>query len=313
MPQPPYRTRAGLDTPTSPRPLLHEPDVTAALADLTAWLTGPSATTRSLSPSTVWPLRSSEAPPPVDGALASTPHVGMVISMASSQKVTVTLPVESVQAIRELVAEAKPTACPDLCSTPSPSRSTTWPDGVRCSHRHSKKPVALTAEERDGPTAFSVWMIRSRERCDARRGPADQLDRGRRQVIALLALATERGGIITIPGSALAQAIRDPARQARLARLVRQPRTCVVPLDKVDATNVGRLLAASGTSDIADAHVVVCGRRPDDNRDERPGRSAGARSVNRPHHGVRRHRPQRTPCNSTPALAWCAKDRLEEC
>ncbi|WP_333716601.1 hypothetical protein [Gordonia sp. (in: high G+C Gram-positive bacteria)] len=34
-----YRTRAGLDTPTSPRPLLHEPDVTAALADLTAWLT----------------------------------------------------------------------------------------------------------------------------------------------------------------------------------------------------------------------------------------------------------------------------------
>ena len=47
----------------------------------------------------------------------------------------------------------------------------------------------------------------------------------------------------------------------RLARLVRQPRTYVVPLDKVDATNVGRLLAASGTSDIADAHVVVCGRR----------------------------------------------------
>ena len=31
----------------------------------------------------------------------------MVISMASSQKVTVTLPVESVQAIRELVAEGK--------------------------------------------------------------------------------------------------------------------------------------------------------------------------------------------------------------
>ena len=92
-------------------------------------------------------------------------------------------------------------------------------------------------------------------------GPLIQLDRGRRQVIALLALATERGGIITIPGSALAQAIRDPARQARLARLVRQPRTYVVPLDKVDATNVGRVLAASGTSDIADAHVVVCGRR----------------------------------------------------
>ena len=31
-------TRAGLDTPTSPRPLLHEPD-DRGLADLTAWLT----------------------------------------------------------------------------------------------------------------------------------------------------------------------------------------------------------------------------------------------------------------------------------
>ena len=32
-------------------------------------------------------------------------------------------------------------------------------------------------------------------------------------------------------------------------------------LGRVDATNVGRLLAASGTSDIADAHVVICARR----------------------------------------------------
>jgi len=35
----------------------------------------------------------------------------------------------------------------------------------------------------------------------------------------------------------------------------------VVALDRVDATNVGRLLAASGTTDIADAHVVICARR----------------------------------------------------
>jgi hypothetical protein len=34
-----------------------------------------------------------------------------------------------------------------------------------------------------------------------------------------------------------------------------------VALDRVDATNVGRLLAASGTSDIVDAHVVICARR----------------------------------------------------
>ncbi|HEX7267862.1 MAG TPA: hypothetical protein VF256_10610, partial [Streptosporangiaceae bacterium] len=35
----------------------------------------------------------------------------------------------------------------------------------------------------------------------------------------------------------------------------------VIALDRVDATNVGRLLAASGTSDITDAHVVICARR----------------------------------------------------
>jgi hypothetical protein len=47
----------------------------------------------------------------------------------------------------------------------------------------------------------------------------------------------------------------------RLARLIRQPATDVAELDRVDATNVGRLLAASGTSDIADAHVVICAHR----------------------------------------------------
>ena len=61
--------------------------------------------------------------------------------------------------------------------------------------------------------------------------------------------------------SALAQAVRRPERQARLARLVRQPTTDVIDLGPVDATNVGRLLAASGTSDIVDAHVVICARR----------------------------------------------------
>ena len=65
----------------------------------------------------------------------------------------------------------------------------------------------------------------------------------------------------TVPASALAQAVRRPDRQARLARLVRQPTTDVVPLDRVDATNVGRLLAASGTADVVDAHVVICARR----------------------------------------------------
>jgi hypothetical protein len=87
------------------------------------------------------------------------------------------------------------------------------------------------------------------------------LDRNDRRVVVLLARARETGARVTIPATALAQAVRRPDRQIRLARLVRQPTADVVALDRVDATNVGRLLAASGTSDIVDAHVVICARR----------------------------------------------------
>lgn len=80
-------------------------------------------------------------------------------------------------------------------------------------------------------------------------------------MIALLARAFETGAVVTVPAAALARAIRRPERQVRLARLVRNPGTRVVALDRVDAVSVGRLLAASSTADIADAHVVVCARR----------------------------------------------------
>lgn len=92
-------------------------------------------------------------------------------------------------------------------------------------------------------------------------GPLLKLDGNDRRVAVLLARAEQLSQRVIVPGTALAQAIRDPARQARLSRLLRQPLTETVPLDRVDATSVGRLLAASGTSDIADAHVVVCARR----------------------------------------------------
>lgn len=87
------------------------------------------------------------------------------------------------------------------------------------------------------------------------------VDRGNRSVVVLLARATEVGARLTVPAGALAQAIRRPERQARLARLIRQPNADVVALDRVDATNVGRLLSASGTADVVDAHVVICARR----------------------------------------------------
>jgi predicted nucleic acid-binding protein len=80
---------------------------------------------------------------------------------------------------------------------------------------------------------------------------------------ALLALARAEqvGARVTVPATALAQAIRRPSRQARLSRLVRQPMTRLVALDGPDATSVGLLLAASRTRDITDAHVVICARR----------------------------------------------------
>jgi len=87
------------------------------------------------------------------------------------------------------------------------------------------------------------------------------LDRNDRRVIALLARTTELGMRVTIPATALAQALRNPARQARLSRLIRQGSTDLVPLNGPDATAVGLLLAKTGTADVVDAHVVICARR----------------------------------------------------
>ena len=87
------------------------------------------------------------------------------------------------------------------------------------------------------------------------------LDRNDRRVIALLARATELGMRVTVPATALAQAIRNPARQTRLSRLIRQAATDLVALDGPDATAVGLLLAKTATADIVDAHVVICAQR----------------------------------------------------
>jgi hypothetical protein len=106
------------------------------------------------------------------------------------------------------------------------------------------------------------------------------VDRDDRRMVGLLRDAARLGVAVTVPATALAQAIRRPERQVRLSRLLRRATTQVVPLDRVDATAVGRLLAATGTGDVVDAHVVVCARRtgaavvtsdPDDLRRLDPG------------------------------------------
>ena len=87
------------------------------------------------------------------------------------------------------------------------------------------------------------------------------LDRNDRRVIVLLARAIELGMRVTVPATALAQAMRNPARQSRLSRLIRQAATDLVALDGPDATAVGLLLARTAAADIADAHVVICAQR----------------------------------------------------
>ena len=87
------------------------------------------------------------------------------------------------------------------------------------------------------------------------------LDRHDRRVLALIARAMELGIRITIPATALAQAIRNPARQARVSRLIRQAGTDLIPLNGPDATAVGLLLARTATADVVDAHVVICAQR----------------------------------------------------
>jgi hypothetical protein len=87
------------------------------------------------------------------------------------------------------------------------------------------------------------------------------LDRNDRRVLILISRATERGMRVTIPATALAQAIRKPVEQVSLARLIRQVITDLVALDGPDATQVGLLLAQTATADIVDAHVVICARR----------------------------------------------------
>lgn len=64
----------------------------------------------------------------------------------------------------------------------------------------------------------------------------------------------EQGTMPSVPAGVLAQVSRS-ARQVPLRRLLRGCE--VVGLDEHGAHRIGRLLAASRTSDVIDAHVVV--------------------------------------------------------
>lgn len=79
------------------------------------------------------------------------------------------------------------------------------------------------------------------------------IDRADRRVVRLLELAQD----IHVPAGALAQAWRNPARQVRLARVMSAAGIVIHSLDAAGARAAGQLCAATGTSDVVDASVVL--------------------------------------------------------
>jgi predicted nucleic acid-binding protein len=82
------------------------------------------------------------------------------------------------------------------------------------------------------------------------------VERHDRTVWALLAEARERGTTTIVPSTVLAQAWRGGPGAAPIALLLEA--SLVDPLDEGRAKEIGGRLAASGTSDVADAHVACC-------------------------------------------------------
>ena len=85
------------------------------------------------------------------------------------------------------------------------------------------------------------------------------VDRADRRVIRLLELAQD----IHVPAGALAQAWRNPVRQVRLVRVVSSDGVVVHPFDAASARAAGQLCAATATSDVVDASVVLVSRLVD--------------------------------------------------
>ena len=89
------------------------------------------------------------------------------------------------------------------------------------------------------------------------------LDRADRRIAVLIAEARATKATLTVPAGCVAQAWRDPSRQARIASFLRLTNVDVIPIDHAEARRIGLLLAATGTTDIVDAHVAICAHRLD--------------------------------------------------
>ena len=78
---------------------------------------------------------------------------------------------------------------------------------------------------------------------------------------ALLDEIDRRDWEVAVPAGAVAQAWRGGPRHARIAALLGDERTEVVPLDDPAARAVGLLCGRSGHADVVDVSVAVCARQ----------------------------------------------------
>ena len=81
------------------------------------------------------------------------------------------------------------------------------------------------------------------------------IDRRDRTVGAMLRLLQRDAVPLVTSGAVVAQAWRDPRRQANLARLLTGVH--VAPLDEGAGRRAGELLRANKTTDLVDAHVSL--------------------------------------------------------
>lgn len=80
------------------------------------------------------------------------------------------------------------------------------------------------------------------------------VDRRDRRVGAMLRVIQQQSMPVHTSGAVVAQVWRDGRRQVNLTRVLAGVE--IAPLDEIAAKRVGELLAASRTSDLADAHVA---------------------------------------------------------
>jgi predicted nucleic acid-binding protein len=92
------------------------------------------------------------------------------------------------------------------------------------------------------------------------------LDRGDKRMIALLDRALDQARTFRVPAGVVGQAWRNlPSSggriQATLARFLRSDEVEIVPLDGPLARSCGELCAATDSSDVIDASVVIVARQ----------------------------------------------------